>query len=122
MQAIFLFLLAPAAHLTRASLFLSETTSFFSTWASGTETTRAAETAGTANRILELLDNGHISHDALLDDELGDAVVLLDLEVGVGQVGQDDADRAAVVGIDNAGEGVNAVLVGETGTGGDAAV
>lgn len=87
-----------------------------------TKATCAAKATGTTDRVLELLDNSHVGHDAFLDDELRDAVVLLDLEVDVGQVGEEDSNRATVVSIDDACESVDTMLEGEARARGDTAI
>lgn len=87
-----------------------------------TKATCAAKATGTTDRVLELLDNSHVGHDAFLDDELCDAVVLLDLEVDIGQIGEEDPNRATVVSIDDACEGVDTMLEGEARARGDTAI
>jgi len=77
----------------------------------------AAEAAGTPYCVFQLINDDYAGHDDALDDELGDAVTDLDGEIVLGEVGEDDADGAAVVCVDYAGEGVDAVFVGEAGAG-----
>lgn len=48
--------------------------------------------------------------------------MLLDLEVDVGQVGEEDANRATVVSIDDACESVDTMLEGEARARGDTAI
>lgn len=82
----------------------------------------AAKAAGAAHALLELLDLDDLGGVYALDDELGDALALLDLEVGVGVVKEQHLDLAAVVGVDDARARVDEVLGCQAGPGGDAAV
>jgi hypothetical protein len=66
---------------------------------------------------LQLAQNGY-----LLDDQLRDAVALVDGKVLVAQVRQYDANLAAVVGVNHTSHGVDAMLRSETGARRDTAV
>jgi hypothetical protein len=81
------------------------------------EASRAAETTGTPYCVFQLVDDDYVGHDDPLDDELGDTVANLYGEIILGEIGQDDANRAAVVCVDYAGKCVDAVLVRKTGAG-----
>lgn len=82
----------------------------------------AAKAARAADALLELLDLDDVGgHDAL-QDELRDAVAVLDLVVGVGVVEEQHLDLAAVVGVDDAGARVDEVLGRQAGAGSDAAI
>lgn len=85
-------------------------------------TASASEATGTTHALLELLHLDNLGRVDALNDELGDAVTLLDLEVGVGVVEQQDLDLTAVVGINDAGAGVDEVFGRETGAGCDTTV
>lgn len=84
--------------------------------------TRASESAGPTNALLELLDFDHLGGVDALEDELGNAVAFLDGEVDVAVVEQEYLDLSAVVGVDDARSGVDKVLGGEAGARGDTAV
>lgn len=58
------------------------------------------------------LDDLHLGRGDPLEDELGDAVACLDLEVGIAQVEEEDAQHAPVVGVNHTGTNVDAVLCG----------
>lgn len=66
--------------------------------------TGAAEACCSAWSFGESGDFFEVGFDALNDAELGDAVAGFDLGCGLAEVGNDDADLAAVAGIDDAGE------------------
>lgn len=83
---------------------------------------RAAEAARAADALLELLHLDHVGGDDALEHQLGDAVALLDLVVGLGVVEEQHLDLPAVVGVDDARARVDEVLGREAGAGGDAAV
>lgn len=86
------------------------------------EATRGAKPASAADAVLQLCDLDHVGRVDALEHELRDAVALGDGEVGVRVVEQENLDLAAVVGVDDARAGVDVVLAGEAGAGGDAAV
>lgn len=56
------------------------------------------------------LDDRHLGRLDALEDELGDAVALVDLEVVVAEVEQQHAEQAPVVAVDDAGTDIDAVL------------
>ena len=87
-----------------------------------TESTCAPEAASAADALLELLNLDNLGGVDALNDELRDAVALLDLEVGVGMVEEQNLDGAAVVGVDHAGARVDEVLGCQTRARRDAAV
>ena len=72
--------------------------------------------------ILELLHLDNLGSVDALEHQLRDAVALLDGEVGIAVVEEEDLHLAAVVCVDDAGTGIDEVLGGEAGAGGDAAV
>lgn len=99
----------------------------------------AAKSAGTSHTLFQLLNNDNLGHGDLellavwsnihggrgiylLDNQLCDAVADLDLEVDIGQVSEDDADRTAVVCVNDTRHGINAVLGCEPGAGSNTSV
>lgn len=72
--------------------------------------------------FIQSVDLDDVGHRDPLQDELGDAVADVDLELAIAKIEEDDADLAAVIGVDDAGADVDAVLDGEAGARGDAAV
>lgn len=84
--------------------------------------TGRAEAAGAALGAVEVLDLANGRHGNALEDELGDAIALVDctsadgptleltFEVLVIVVEEDDLDLATVVTVDDAGARVDAVL------------
>lgn len=78
------------------------------------ETSSTTESASTTDALFEFLYDNHIRGIDPLNDELRNAVTLLDREVGVAEVEEDDLDLASVVGINDTSTGVNAMLGGET--------
>lgn len=83
---------------------------------------RTPEPAGATHALVELLDLDHGRRVDALDDELGDAVALLHLVVGLAVVEQQHLDVAAVVGVDDARARVDEVLGCQSGAWGDAAI
>ena len=57
-----------------------------------------------------------------LKHKLGDPIALLDLEADVAEIEEQDLERAAIVGVDDASANIDAVFRGEAGAGCDAAV
>jgi hypothetical protein len=88
----------------------------------GTEAARAPEAASAPDGVGQLADDDDVRGVDALEHELGDAIAGLDGEVGVAEVEEDDLDGPAVVGVDDAGAHVDAVLGREAGAGGYAAV
>lgn len=88
----------------------------------GAESSRTPEAAGSSHTRLKLLHDDNFGRVDALDDELGNSITLLDGKIGIAQVEQDDLDLATVVSVDDASARVNAVLGGEAGAGGYAAV
>lgn len=88
----------------------------------GVSVAGAAKATGATDTLLELLHLLHLGGDDALEDELRDAVALLDLVVGVGVVEQQHLDLAAVVGVNDARASVDEVLGGEARSGSDTAV
>lgn len=76
--------------------------------------TSASKAAGTSNTLLKLLDFNNLGCVDALEDELGNAVTLLDLKVGVVVVEEKDLDLATVIGINDTSTCVDEVLGGET--------
>ncbi|KAI6761241.1 hypothetical protein HG531_001794 [Fusarium graminearum] len=74
----------------------------------------ASKAAGTSNTLLKLLDLNNLGCVDALEDELGNAVALLDLKVGVVVVEEKDLDLATVIGINDTSTCVDEVLGGET--------
>jgi hypothetical protein len=92
-----------------------------SQWTSQTSAIAASapKPAFASDSIGQLLHHDDIGRVDALDDELRDSVPLLDGKIGVAKVEQNDLERAAVVGVDDAGASVDAVLCGEAGAWGD---
>lgn len=82
----------------------------------------AAKAARAAHALRQLLDLDDVGRHDALQDELRDAVALLDRKVGVGVVKQQHLDLPAVVGVNDARARVDEVLGREAGAGRDAAV
>ena len=76
--------------------------------------TSASETTSTSNTLLELLDLNNLGCVDALEDQLSNAVTLLDLKVGLVVVEEKNLDLATVIGIDNTSASVDEVLGGET--------
>ena len=72
-------------------------------------------------RVRQLLHLHRRDHADLLEDQLGHAIAHLHDEVLPSEVEEDDADVAAVVGIDDAGAAVDHLLHRETAAEGSAA-
>lgn len=84
--------------------------------------TGASEAASASDALLELLDLDNLGGVDALEDELGDAVALLDLKVGLAVVEEKNLYLASVVGVNDTGARVDEVLGGEAGSGSNAAV
>jgi hypothetical protein len=82
----------------------------------------AAKATSTPLTLIKLLHFHNFRSVDALEHKLGNAVALLDLEVGLAMVEQKDLDRAAVVGINDTGSCIDEVLGSETRTRGNAAV
>ena len=76
--------------------------------------TSASKTTSTSNTLLELLDLNNLGCVDALEDQLSNAVTLLDLKVGLVVVEEKNLDLATVIGIDNASASVDEVLGSET--------
>mmetsp|Transcript_7900 Transcript_7900/g.19762 ORF Transcript_7900/g.19762 Transcript_7900/m.19762 type:complete len:242 (-) Transcript_7900:236-961(-) len=82
----------------------------------------AAKATSATLRVIQLSNLlHHRSHDAL-QDELSDAVALLDLEVDVAVVEQDHLNVATVVLVDDTSTSVNGVLPGQARARSDASI
>jgi hypothetical protein len=82
-----------------------------------TKAARTPKPSRTPNTLLQRIHNHNVSHNNLLHDKLRNAITNLDFKVCLGEIREDNADRAAVVCVNDAGERVDAVLVGEAGSG-----
>jgi hypothetical protein len=89
---------------------------------SRTRSARAAKPAGAPHALLELLHLDDIGRVDALEDELGNAVALLDLVVRLGVVEEQHLHLAAVVGVDDARARVDEVLGRKAGAGSNTAV
>ena len=84
--------------------------------------TSASETAGSPHALRQLLHLDNLRGVNALKDQLGDAVTLLDLIVGLGVVEQKYLDLATVIGINHTSTSVDEVLRGKAGSRCDATV
>jgi hypothetical protein len=84
--------------------------------------TSASKAAGTPHALRKLLYLDDFGGEDALQDELGDTVALLDLEVGLGVVEEEHLDLASVISVNDAGASVNEVLGREARTWRNAAV
>lgn len=73
----------------------------------------AAEAASASHALFQLLHLDNLGGIDALENQLCDAVALLDLKVGLSVVEQENLDFAAVVGIDDTGASVDEVLRGK---------
>lgn len=77
---------------------------------SDTEATSTAKATSTTDSLIKLLYRHDFREGDSLHDELCDAVTRLDLKVLVREIGEENTNVAAVVGINDTSESVDAVL------------
>ena len=78
-----------------------------------------AETVTVAVGVVQIVHGQKFHGFHFLDEQLGDAVALLDEMFAVGMIEQEDFDFPAVLGIDDARAAIEAVLGGEAAAGPD---
>ena len=89
---------------------------------SNAKATSASKSTSAPDALFQLVDDHYVGHNNLLNNELSNAVADLYGEICVGQVCEDNAYGAAVVGVNDARKSVNAVFVRKARAGGYSAI
>jgi hypothetical protein len=83
---------------------------------------RAAKATSSSYALLQLLNFDDLGRHDPLEHQLSNTVALLDLIIGICVVEEENLDGSAVVCVDDTSAGVDEVLGGEAGAGGNSAV